>query len=91
MSSRDRVGTPGAAAEALARELSELPQECLRNDRMSVLANEGVEIEEAMRQEFRIGLESLAHGAAAEGAARFARGAGRSGVAAAVAAARDDA
>jgi enoyl-CoA hydratase len=86
------VVDPGAAldeAVSVAWLLAGLPQECLRNDRLSVLANEGVEIEEAMRQEFRIGLESLAHGAAAEGAARFARGAGRSGMAAA--AARDDA
>jgi len=37
-----------------------------------------------MRQEFRFGLESLASGEAARGAARFARGHGRSGAAAGV-------
>jgi enoyl-CoA hydratase len=80
------VVDPGTAldeAVSVAWMLAGLPQVCLRNDRLSVLANEGVEIEEAMRQEFRFGLESLANGAAAEGAARFAGGAGRSGAAAA--------
>ena len=79
------VVDPGAAlteALSVAWMLVGLPQDCLRNDRQSVLANEGVEIEQAMRQEFRIGLESLASGAAARGAARFAKGAGRGGAAA---------
>ena len=41
----DRVVPPGearAAAEALAHELAALPQECLRNDRLSVLEQEGL-------------------------------------------------
>ncbi len=82
-------GTALVEALSVAWMLVGLPQVCLRNDRLSVLANEGVETREAMRQEFRFGLESLASGAAAEGASRFAGGAGRSGAAAA--AARDDA
>jgi enoyl-CoA hydratase len=81
------VVDPGAAlneAVSVAWVLVGLPQECLRNDRQSVLANEGVDIERAMRQEFRYGLESLASGAAARGAARFVKGAGRRGAAAGV-------
>ncbi len=69
------VVDPGAALDealSVAWMLIGLPQECLRNDRLSVLANEGVETTLAMRQEFRFGLESLASGAAAAGASRFA-------------------
>jgi len=80
----DRVVDPGtalAAALELAGGLATLPQECLRNDRMSLLAGEGRSVEDAMRNELRLGLASLAAGAA-EGAARFAAGAGRGGAAA---------
>jgi len=81
----DRLVEPGTALDAardLARDLAGSPQECLRNDRMSLLAGEGRSVEDAMRNELRLGLESLAAGAA-EGAARFAAGAGRGGAAAA--------
>jgi len=77
----DRVvpaGSARAEAEALARSLSELPQECLRNDRMSVLDQEGLTEAEAMAQELQHGLRSLGAGAL-EGAARFAAGEGRHG------------
>ena len=80
----DRVVEPGTtldAAVALARDLARLPQDCLRNDRRSLLAGEGRTVEDAMRNELRLGLVSLAAGAA-EGAARFAAGAGRGGAAA---------
>jgi enoyl-CoA hydratase len=77
----DRVVDSGTALRAaldLARTLSALPQQCLRNDRMSLLAGEGRSVEDAMRNELRLGLASLAAGAA-EGAARFAAGSGRHG------------
>ena len=77
----DRVVAPGTALDAaleLARGLTAFPQECLRNDRMALLAGEGRSVEDAMRNELRLGLASLAAGAA-EGAARFAAGAGRGG------------
>ena len=77
----DRVvptGSARTAAEALARELSELPQECLRNDRLSLLEQEGLPEDEAMANELRHGLRSLQAGAL-EGAARFAEGEGRHG------------
>jgi len=78
------VVEPGAAlAESMsvAFMLAGLPQECLRNDRLSVLEAEGRDSADAMRTEFRFGLDSLATGTAAAGAARFARGAGRGGAA----------
>jgi len=76
------VVEPGAALEealSVAFMLDHLPQACLRNDRLSALAGEGREVEEAMRTEFRFGLDSLGTGAATAGAARFAQGAGRGG------------
>ncbi|MEJ7794515.1 MAG: crotonase/enoyl-CoA hydratase family protein [Nocardioides sp.] len=78
------VVEPGAAlAESMsvAFMLAGLPQECLRNDRLSVLEAEGRDSADAMRAEFRFGLDSLATGTAAAGAARFAGGAGRGGAA----------
>lgn len=77
----NRVVPPGRArseAEALARELAVLPQECLRQDRLSLLEQEGLTEDEAMAGELRHGLVSLAAGALA-GAARFADGEGRHG------------
>lgn len=76
------VVDPGAAlqeAVSVAWLLEGLPQACLRNDRLSVLVNEGVDTDTALTQEFRIGLESLASGAAARGAERFTSGEGRGG------------
>ena len=77
-SSRGPRSTPRWRSPAT---LAGLPQDCLRNDRMSLLAGEGRTVEDAMRNELRLGLASLAAGAA-EGAARFAAGAGRHGAAA---------
>ena len=77
----DRVvptGEARAAAEALAHELSALPQECLRQDRLSLLEQDGLSEEDAMANELRHGLVSLGADAL-DGAARFASGAGRHG------------
>ena len=71
-------GTARAAAEALARELAQFPQQCLRNDRASALEQEGLDESDAMQRELALGLQSLAAGAL-EGAARFASGEGRHG------------
>jgi enoyl-CoA hydratase len=80
----DRVvptGEARAAAEALAHQLAALPQVCLREDRLSLLEQEGLSEEDAMRNELRHGLTSLRSGAL-EGAQRFASGEGRHGQAA---------
>jgi enoyl-CoA hydratase len=73
-------GESRAAAEALARELAALPQECLRNDRRSAYAQGSLSFDAALSNEFQLGLRSLA--GAREGAARFAGGEGRHGAAA---------
>jgi enoyl-CoA hydratase len=77
----DRVAPTGQAraeAETLAHELSALPQVCLRQDRLSLLEQDGLGEEDAMRNELRHGLVSLGADAL-DGAARFASGAGRHG------------
>jgi enoyl-CoA hydratase len=79
----DRVVPPGqarAAAEELAHRLAELPQVCLRQDRLSLLEQEGLAEEDALANELRHGLTSLRSGAL-EGAQRFASGEGRHGAA----------
>jgi enoyl-CoA hydratase len=70
-------GTSRTAAEELAAELARFPQTCLRGDRASVHDQEGLSEEEAMARELRHGQAPLLE--AAEGAARFAEGAGRHG------------
>ena len=71
------IGQARHAAEELARRLSELPQVCLRQDRLSVLEQEGLTEADAMANELRHGLVSLE--SAAEGVLRFASGEGRHG------------
>ncbi|MFI0187475.1 crotonase/enoyl-CoA hydratase family protein [Streptomyces sp. NPDC017086] len=71
------TGQARAEAEALAAAVARFPQACLRADRASVLDQEGLDEESALRRELRYGGGVLAQGA--EGAARFAAGAGRHG------------
>ncbi|MEW2391519.1 crotonase/enoyl-CoA hydratase family protein [Streptomyces venezuelae] len=71
------TGTSRAAAERLAAEIAAFPQTCMRRDRLSLLEQSGLPEEEAMAGELAHGLHSLAD--AAQGAARFAAGAGRHG------------
>jgi len=72
-------GAARAAAEALAHELAELPQICLRSDRLSAYEQWDLDFDAAMRNEFKRGREVLASGESRAGAARFAQGAGRHG------------
>jgi enoyl-CoA hydratase len=73
------AGTARQHAEELAAELAALPQECLRNDRLSVLDQEGRPEEDAIGVEVEHGRRSLRAGAA-EGVERFRSGEGRHGV-----------
>jgi enoyl-CoA hydratase len=66
------------AAQELAARLAAFPQTCLREDRLSLLEQEGLDEREALANEFRRGLTSLAADAL-PGAARFAAGGGRHG------------
>ncbi|WP_216211781.1 crotonase/enoyl-CoA hydratase family protein [Amycolatopsis aidingensis] len=66
------------AAEELAAGLARFPQTCLRQDRLSMLEQEGLAEEDALAAEFRHGTVSLAADSLA-GARRFADGEGRHG------------
>ena len=65
------------AAQAIARELAAFPQTCLRQDRLSLLEQDGLAEPAALANEFRHGLRSLEEVAA--GLDRFRAGAGRHG------------
>jgi enoyl-CoA hydratase len=66
------------AAETLARALARFPQSCLRHDRLSAYEQFDLSFAEAMANEFRHGLASLADESVV-GAQRFATGHGRHG------------
>jgi len=63
----------------LAHQLAAYPQAGLRNDRLSAIEQWGMDWDDAMRNELRRGLETLASGESGEGASRFAAGEGRHG------------
>jgi enoyl-CoA hydratase len=71
-------GQSRQAAEDWARDLARFPQVCLRHDRLATYEGLELPFSQAMVNEFRHGLTSLAAGGA-EGARRFAEGAGRHG------------
>lgn len=78
----NRLAEPGRALEtalALAEELTRYPQHCLRSDRRSAYEQWGLPFEEAMRNEFELGMATIASGETAAGASRFAAGKGRHG------------
>ncbi|EME23611.1 crotonase/enoyl-CoA hydratase family protein [Rhodococcus triatomae] len=66
------------AARALALELTRFPQTCMRQDRLSLLEQDGLTETDALANEFGRGMASLMADTLA-GAARFAAGAGRHG------------
>ncbi|RBP08615.1 enoyl-CoA hydratase [Roseiarcus fermentans] len=72
-------GAALARAVALARSLSAFPQNAMRNDRLSAIAQWDLDAEAAVAYEAERGLATLASGEAAEGPARFAGGEGRHG------------
>jgi enoyl-CoA hydratase len=78
----NRLVEPGKALEealALAHELAAFPQRCLRSDRLSSYEQWNATLEQALLTETRMGLEVIRSGETSDGAARFARGAGRHG------------
>jgi enoyl-CoA hydratase len=67
------------AALELAAQIAAFPQQCMRNDRASAIAQHGLPLRDALAQEFELGLSTLQSGETVEGATRFAQGAGRHG------------
>ena len=78
----NRLAAPGGALEealTLARELSRLPQTCMRNDRLSMLAQWSLDEDSAIAHEMKLGLATIASGESVAGATRFTQGSGRHG------------
>jgi enoyl-CoA hydratase len=76
----NRVVPPGTARDAaqeLARQIAGHPQRCARNDRLSLLEQEGLSEEEALAKELTHGRDSLEDVVA--GLERFRSGEGRHG------------
>lgn len=73
------------AALQLAQQLAALPQQCMRNDRLSVYSSvyDGREgLQRRLASEFEFGLRSMAAAEFVTGPRAFARGAGRHGASA---------
>ena len=78
----NRVVPAGQALQAaiqLAQELAAFPQTCMRNDRLSLLAQWSLTTDEAIANEMRGGLQVMATGETQQGAKSFSEGAGRHG------------
>ena len=61
------------------RQLAALPQHCLRSDRRSAYEQWDLAYEQALVNEYRLGLATIESGETRAGATRFAEGAGRHG------------
>lgn len=72
-------GTALQAALKIAEELAAFPQQCLRNDRRSVIAQWDNDLDQAFMDEMRGGLDVIASGETKAGATAFASGKGRHG------------
>jgi enoyl-CoA hydratase len=78
----NRLTKTGATLEeslALAAQLAKFPQRCLRADRRSAYEQWSLDLPAALRNETELGLEVIGSGETADGAKRFAAGAGRHG------------
>lgn len=78
----NRLSKPGQAlndALALAEQLCQFPQNCMRSDRLSAYNQWDQPLESALIQETELGLAVIKSGETAAGAARFAAGKGRHG------------
>lgn len=75
------TGMARRSSEQLAKELARLPQSCLRSDRMATLLqfDEPKPIDEALRREFQLGMQTILSGETVGGATAFASGEGRHG------------
>lgn len=67
------------AALALAREIADFPQACMRADRMSAYQQWSLDLEAALLQETEAGMEVILKGETLEGATRFSQGEGKHG------------
>jgi len=78
----NRLVEPGEAeqkAVELAEQIAAFPQTCMRSDRLSSYEQWSMSLPDALRNEFRRGMNVIASGETEQGAKRFASGAGRHG------------
>ncbi|MEO8835854.1 MAG: crotonase/enoyl-CoA hydratase family protein [Caldimonas sp.] len=68
-----------ATALAIAGQIASFPPNCMRNDRRSARHQHGLDLRDALAQEFALGQATLASGEAEAGARRFVGGAGKHG------------
>lgn len=73
------AGTAEAEAVELAHRIGSFPQRCVVSDRRSAIDSVAQDLDRALQHEHALGAETIASGETAEGAARFAAGAGRHG------------
>ena len=72
-------GSARAEAQAMAAQLAAFPQRCMRADRLSSIAQWGMDQATAIREEFIGGREVMRSGETVAGATRFHEGKGRHG------------
>ena len=78
----NRVVAKGQALEAaieLAEQIAAHPQRCMRSDRRSAIEQWSLSEADAMRNELRLGVETIESGETVAGATRFRDGKGRHG------------
>ena len=78
----NRVVPDGKVLESaieLAEEISRHPQTCMRNDRLSMYESFDLPYNEAMKNEFKRGMDSIASGELLDGVNRYQTGEGRHG------------
>ncbi len=73
------IGRSRIEAEKLAREIAAFPKTCMRNDRFSAYEQFGLDINDAMVNEFEYGLKTLESGEYMEGSQAFTKGKGKHG------------
>lgn len=71
------VGKSREEAERLGRRIAAYPQTCMRSDRDSAYRGFDLPLDEAMAQEFRLGMKVISSGESEAGAMRFTEGKGR--------------
>lgn len=72
-------GNSLSEAEKIAKKIAEFPQICMRNDRLSVYEQFGMNIKSAMQNEFTYGLKTLESGEYLKGSNAFTQGRGKHG------------
>jgi enoyl-CoA hydratase len=72
-------GTAREEAEKLAKKIAKSPQICMQNDRLSTYEQSGMNLKEAMKNEFEYGLKTLESGEYLKGSEDFTLGKGKHG------------